>query len=75
MITSPPNAPRAIDTFEVVWTPHRDAPSLLGEGWTGCSLSGTAPEPFTGNRGAVRRQVPIHYATTMARAKAETRCG
>lgn len=27
------------EVLETVWRPHRDAPSLLGDGWNGSTLS------------------------------------
>ena len=27
-----------VEVLETIWRPHRDAPSLLGEGWCGSTL-------------------------------------
>ena len=43
MITPPPKR-RYVETYEVVWRPHRCAPSLLGEGYSGSSLTGACQE-------------------------------
>ncbi len=56
-----------------IWRPRWNAVSLLGEGYTGSSLSGSATAPFTGNRGTARRQITIHSAPTMAKAQLECR--
>lgn len=71
MVSFNPPKPQYVDVLETVWRPHRNAKSLLGEGYSGSSLSSVGRAPDTGNRGAVNRSRVYHHPQTRAQAKAD----
>lgn len=63
------NKPTYMEVTETVWAPHRDAPSLLGEGWNGCTLTEAAADER--KRARWKTRMDAQRPRTYARAKAE----
>jgi hypothetical protein len=65
MVSFNPRKAPYIEEIETIWRPHRDALSLLGEGYSGSTLTGYVVPPAGGSRHRTNRSRA--YETTSGR--------